>query len=280
MAAEPTLAVLQRWMQAVVVHPGSIEEAVGSPEAGRDVRPADIGSVILPSASLSPAERVEVYQRMYLLRMEEALETDYPALQHFLGAERFRDLVRDYVQSFPSRSYSLNRLGDHLPEFVRTAKVPRPEFCHDLARLELAVSQVFDEEETPALTEAEIAAVPAEAWEAARLVPIAAFRLMALRYPAGAYLTSVKDDDHENHPRPRLQAEHVAVYRRDYAVWRHDLTRPAHDLLADLVAGRTLGEAVAAALGRGGRRAPTEEALFRWFREWMSSGIFQAVYLD
>ena len=30
---------------------------------------------------------------MYLLRMEEALGVDYPALQHFLGERGFRGLV-------------------------------------------------------------------------------------------------------------------------------------------------------------------------------------------
>ena len=32
--------------------------------------------------------------------------------------EEFEKLVADYVQAFPSRSYTLNRLGDHLPEFL------------------------------------------------------------------------------------------------------------------------------------------------------------------
>ena len=69
----------------------------------------------------------------------------------------------------------------------------------------------------------------------------------------------------------------MAVYRRDYSVFRHDLSRPAHDLLADLVAGRPLGKAVAKVIMRGGRRAPTSEQLFRWFREWAAGGVFQRV---
>src|SRR6185295_14998144 len=50
------------------------------------------------------------------------------------------DLARDYVQVHPSTSYTLNRLGDRLPDFV-TGWAPRAEagFLHDLARLELAV---------------------------------------------------------------------------------------------------------------------------------------------
>jgi hypothetical protein len=264
-------------MQSVVVHPGAVEDAVSSLEAQEEIPVARVSEVILPSRSLKPVERLGIYHGMYLLRMQEALQADFLALEHFLGEDAFRELVRAYVQTFPSRSYSLNPLGDHLPEFVRSAPgVKRPEFCHDLARLELAVSQVFDAPETPPLTEAAIAAVAPEAWETARLKTIEAFSLLAFRYPVNAYLQTVRDDNHE-HPRARLKDTWVAVYRRDYRVFRLDLTRAAHDLLADLAQGTPLGTAIAAAIRPGGRHAPTETELFRWFRQWVSGGVFRSV---
>jgi putative DNA-binding protein len=274
-----TLPRMQRWMQEVVVHPGEVEEAVASPAARRALGKATLEDVILPSKTLDPLARIEVYHGMYLMRMEEALETDYPALEHFLGGRVFRELVRDYVSAHPSVSYTLNRLGDHLPEFVAAWKgARRPALCHDLARLERAITEVFDAPQTPPLTEKEIAAVPPAGWERARLTPIEAFRLLSLRYPVNAYLQSVRDEDHD-HPALRRADSFVAVFRRDYSVWRQDLSRPAHDLLADLVAGMPLGKAVAAALARGGKRSPNAERLFRWFREWASGGVFAQVRL-
>ena len=68
--------------------------------------------MILPSKTLTPVERVGVYQGMYLLRMIEALEGDYPAVAHFLGDEEFAELVTRYVAAHPSTSYTFNRLGD------------------------------------------------------------------------------------------------------------------------------------------------------------------------
>ncbi len=122
-------------MLGLVVHPGPVEEALRVAEA--EVPAGRIGDVVLPSKTLTAAERVGIYHGMYPLRMTEALQSDYPALAHYLGDDGFRDLVRGYVQAFPSRSYTLNSLGDHLPEYVKTAPgVRRPEFCHDLARLE------------------------------------------------------------------------------------------------------------------------------------------------
>ena len=271
------LSRMQRWMQEVVVHPGDIDQALASRRARAALGGTTVEDVILPSRSLRPADRVAIYQGMYLLRMEEALESDYPALKHLLGAARFSALVRDYVAAHPSVSYTLNRLGDHLPEFVAKWKgARRPAAARDLARLELAMAEVFDAEETSPLSDAEIAAVPAESWEKARLTPVAAFRLLAFRHPVNAYFQSVRDEDHD-HPSLARKDTWLAVYRRDYSIWRHDLSRPAHDLLADLVAGKPLGKAVAASLARGGRSAPTADQLFRWFREWAAGGVFQSV---
>jgi putative DNA-binding protein len=271
---------LQRWMQTVVVHPAAIDAAVSSPEAELDAPASRLGEVVLPSKSLTPLERIGIYHGMYLLRMRDVLAGDYEALEHFMGDLAFTGLVRGYVEAYPSRSYSLNRLGKRLPEYLRNApRVKHRGFCVDLARLELAIEQAFDAPETPALTEAAIAAVPAEAWEVARLRTVDAFGLLAFRYPVNAYLQSFRDDDHD-HPRPLRQDTWVAVYRRDYKVWRLDLQRPAYDLLADLAAGLPLGRAVSAALKRGGRRPPDTEDLFRWFRQWASGGLFQSVDLS
>jgi putative DNA-binding protein len=280
MPAEVTLERVQRWMQAVLVHPGTLAEAVAGPEAAAELPPEHIGDVVLPSRTLTPTERVGIYQGMYLLRMEEALSTDFPGLKHFLGDEAFFELVRDYVQQYPSRHFSLNRLGDHFPDFVGAASgLRRPAFCEDLARLELAITHVFDAPETPPVSAETLAAVPAEDWERARLEPIAALRLVALRYPAGPYLDTL-DDERHRHPAIRRRDNWWAVYRRDYTVWRKELTRAAHDLLTDLLAGKTLGEAVEAALRRSGRSRAREAQLFRWFREWAADGLVRSVRVD
>ena len=147
---ELALPKLQRWMQAVIEQPGSADEAVEAASARAELDPSDIGSVLLPSKTLTPVERIGVYQAMYLLRMVEALEGDFPAVAHFLGAGAFADLVTRYVAKHPSASYTFNRLGDSFPEFVHASKrVPRHGFVADLARLERMVTEVFDAPQSP-----------------------------------------------------------------------------------------------------------------------------------
>jgi hypothetical protein len=277
MAAEAPLERLQRWMQEVVVHPGSIERALISPSTRAQLPAERLVDVVLPSATLTPAERLEIYHGMYLLRMEEALETDYPVLKRFLGPRAFQELVAGYVQVYPSRSYSLNPLGRHLPDFIKVApNLKRRGFTHDLAHLEWAMTEVFDAPETPVLSPRAVRSLASEKWETARLDPIAAFRLLALRYPVVAYVEGARPGRRR---RPALTAKEnwVLVHRRNYQVLRLVLDRAAHDLLADLASGVPVGGAVTAALRRG-RRPPTESQLTRWFRQWVARGVFQSVH--
>jgi hypothetical protein len=271
---KPELTRLQRWMQEVVVHPGTVEEAIASPSAEHEIPSERLANVVLPSHSMTSAERVGVYHGMYLMRMEEALETDYPVIRYHLGDHQFAHLVREYVERYPSTSYTLNRLGDHMPQFfLDEPKWRDASFLHDLARLELAMTEVFDEEESPVLSATELEAVPPETWEEARLRPISAFRLLAFKHTVIPNLVAYHED--RPSPSPRRRAAWVALYRRDYSVLRLELSRAEHDLLKEIIGGAALGEALTTAAAS---KSPRQQAkVFRWFRTWISEGLFTAI---
>lgn len=262
-------------MQAVIEQPGEPEDAVAAPASREELDPEEIGRVILPSKTLTSVERVGVYQGMYLLRMVEALENDYPALAHFLGQDAFADLVTRYVAAHPSRSYTLNRLGEALPEFIRTTRgVKKKAFAADLARLERAVTEVFDAERSPEWPAGEIEKLPQGAWPGAVFVPIAAFRVLAFSYPVNAYFQSVKDENHD-HPDIGRKPTWVAVWRKNYEVWRLNLNKDGYEFLHALAGGRPFGKAVEAATRR--LQGNAGDQLFRWLRDWVAEGMFQGV---
>ncbi len=272
------LPALQRWLQAVVVHPGDVDDAIASEQARAELPPERLGDVVRPSATLSPAERVGVYHGMYLLRMEEALAADYPLVTRLLGDDRFGELVAEYVERFPSRSYTLNRLGDHLPRFFNERPGwPGAAFLHDLAHFELAMTEVFDEAESPTLSTDDLEAVPPDAWETARLRPIAALRLLEFGHAVLPHLTAYHRD--QPPPAARRRPSRVAVYRRRYSVLRLELDRSQYALLTALTAGVPLGEALAGAIGSS--PSPRRQAkVFSWFKTWISEGLFAAVEVE
>lgn len=273
-AVEPSLARLQRWLQAVVVHPGPIGEALSSGAAASEVAVADVPRVVRASWSMEAADRVDVYHGMYLLRMAEALASDYPAVRHFLGEEGFADLVRDYVDRHPSASYTLNRLGDRLPDYFLEESGGRAAFLHDLARAELAITQAFDEESSPTIDVDALRAIGDADGLAVRLRPIRALRLLSLRHTVVSHLDAARHG--RPAPRPRRRASRLLVWRQAYTVLRRELSADEHAVLAALVAGATLEEAVGAVVARiqASRRS---DVVFRWFRGWVADGLFAAV---
>lgn len=264
------LRTLERWMQAAIVHPGTIEEAVRDRSATRLLPLREAQRAILPSKTMAPLERLAVYQAMYPLRMHDALAADYPGLKAFLGDHLFEHFVGDYVAVHPSRSYTLNRLGDRVPEFAKTWHHPARAFLADLARLELAISETFDAEED-ASTAAPPAHVDAD-WESRRFGIAPTLRLLTFRHAAGPALTALKAGRRAS---TRRKPSWAALHRRSFVVHRLDLSRGEFHLLSALAAGETLGKALRVAARKAGK-ALSPATVRRAFRIWTSEGILRA----
>ena len=267
--SDVALAPLQEWMQAVVTHPSDVYEAADAADIAVD-------DVILPSQTLQPIQRVGIYHGMYMLRMIEALTVDYAAVAQFLGEHHFEHLVRDYVQQFPSRSYTFNRLGDSLPAYIASSSMQRRTFLRDLAKLELAMTHVFDEAEAEPLPANAIASIAPEEVADARIIPIPALRLLALDYDANDAFQAFRDD---RPMKPRRRKTYLAVHRRDYGVYRMPLSREAFAFLEALVARETIGSAIET-FHRRLRRFPAQSELFTWFRDWSAAGLFTAIEVE
>jgi hypothetical protein len=91
------------------------------------------------------SERLNVYANMYFYRLRDNLALDYPVLAAVLGADRFHNLITDYLLAHPSRDPNVRNVGRALPEFLA------PGWLADLAALEWARADVFDREDEPIL---------------------------------------------------------------------------------------------------------------------------------
>lgn len=257
---------LQAWMQHEVVR--VVEGKAPKAPAARHV---------LPSKSLAPDERVRIYTTMYRLRMMEALEVDYPALLHHLGHERFVALMLAYLRAHPSRHYSLNFLGYALPTFLaRAEKVAQRGFLADVARVEHAITEVFDEAPSETLDRTALATLPPAAFAKARLEFVPAFRLLALDHDANRAVTALRHG--QSAPNTKKAPAWAAVYRKEHVVWRMDLERSAFAILDALQRGKTLPPAIAAgAKAFDGAPEDLQAKLQAWFAEWATEGFFRAL---
>jgi hypothetical protein len=308
-AARPPLDVVQRWFQAVVTHPAGVAAGIGSPAAQGLVR-LDRGALeelVRGSSRLTAEERLSIYANAFYARLLECLGDSFPVVKRVLGAEVFDGFAFDYLQSYPSRSYTLDRLAESFPRFLAETRPDAPpadgaaaapgtadstapgfaDFLIDLATLELAIAQVFDgpgSEGEPLLAPSRLPA--ADRFAAARLLPVPCLRLLRFSHPVNAFYTAMRalptppadgKEAGELPPLPAPGREHLALSRSDFVVRRYVLDALENDLLAALLVGAKVGDAIAAAAAASELADdPLARRIDAAFRRFTAAGFFRA----
>jgi hypothetical protein len=284
MAERPTsLEQIQRWMQSVIMHPGGVEVGTTSGDAREHlcVDPDKISSVIAPSQALSSAERLDIYARAYYARLIECLRAEYPMLLRAIGEDLFDQFAIDFLQRYPSTSYTLSHLGTKFPQYLRETRPAAgeteswPDFLIDLAELEWLYSEVFDGpgiEKVAPLDAAVLQQLSNEHWSTTRLAPAPCLRLVSLDYPVHTYYRRLKKNEEAQPPTKR--ATLLAITRRDYIVRPLELDAAEHELLVLLVEGKCLGEAIETVASRCEDFEELTGKLRSWFARWMSERFF------
>lgn len=230
---------------------------------------------IRPKPEFAPREQLQVYINAYHLRLEEIVAEDFPALKYYLGDDEHHALVEAYVRATPSTWFNAAHYVGGFPAFVAKT-YPDDNFAYELAVHELAIAQVFHEEETMPLTPAALEALTPDALMAMTLHPRKAMRLLAFAYPVNRFFREVMED--KEPPAPKAEASFVAVFRHNDVVWRLELEVLEYRLLALLFGGLSVGEALEKLLKEGVDEAVLLSGLQPWFARWMRNGLLaQAV---
>lgn len=287
----PQLSALQRWLQAVVSHPGGTLEGAQSDDAAA-MNLGSIDEVIAPSSKQSSTERVDVYAHGYWARLLDCLREDYPTLRSALGDEPFDAFAVSYLQTYPSESYTLGKLGARFPQYLEETS-PQGDGSDawlvpliELAEMERAVSDIFDApggETLGYLTPDDLAAIPPARRAALKLAPLPTFRLLRFRSEVNDYFTALRASKEPTEvPLADLGETYLALSRRDFVVRRHPLSREQFELLTSLAAGKSLGDALIAIaeknqLEHGRADGISPEQVARWFTDWSRAGFFQGL---
>jgi hypothetical protein len=182
-------------------------------EPARDAVRAEIAG----DARVSAETRLGIYADAYRLRLLEALETDFPALKALAGEDEFDRLGRAYIGAFPSRHYSLRWFGRALARFLRDTDPwrERPELA-ELAEFEWAMTLAFDAADDPAVTIADMAALPPTAWAGMRLQFHPSLQRLDLHWSVPPYWKAV---DEKQTPEPPGRSEFPIAW----LLWRQEL---------------------------------------------------------
>jgi hypothetical protein len=291
------LETLQREMAAAIMQPLTPNEDMRP--VSPDGRPMSqvAASFVAPNSQLSPFERLEIYNRQYWYRVLSALAEDFPALRAVVGSAAFEALSIAYLAAHPSQSFSLRNLGSNLPDWL--AANPkyagrRHRLAVDVARIEWAFVESFDNAENDPLTLEQIATLDASSHLA--LQPH--LRLIALDYPADDLVLALHDREkrqtseagvkHEDTstepvrlPKLRRRTTWLAAHRVDFSVYYRRLQHEEFRTLAAIRRGLPLVDAIEA----GFADSQTPESLrpkriMEWFAAWAELGWICAPDLE
>lgn len=118
-----------------------------------------------------------VYRNAYVLRLIEFLTNDYEKLNILLGDDQFNDMARTFIAGNPSTTPNARWYGARLPEYLRGCDQYHDALAlSELAELERALTDVFDAEDSPVLTLADLGAIAPEDWAMLTFTPHGAVR--------------------------------------------------------------------------------------------------------
>lgn len=288
------LNAIERWMRAVIMHPAGVQTGIASEEARRhlDVAAGEVEKVVTRSKALTASERLAIYSRAYHARLLECLRAEFPVLLHALGEELFNRFGLDYLERYPSQSYTLAHLGQRFPHYLQETRPDRdvpepsrerwPDFIIDLATLEREFSEVFDGpgvESRQVVTGDRLREVLQSAdWTEVRLVAVPCLRLLSLRFPVNTYFVAVRQKGNPDLPEP--VDTFLAITRRDYDVFLHELSRQRYELLSALICGESVAHAITlAAKITCSNHDQVAADLNAWIIDWAALGFFVAIEL-
>jgi hypothetical protein len=109
--------------------------------------------------------RLDAYVGGYRSRLVEALGTTYPVLKVTLGDDEFDRQIRLYIDSMPSRHFSVRHYGAGIVEYMVTQEPAEWGLAlSELARWEWTLADVFDAPDGASLDVTTLATVPPTAW--------------------------------------------------------------------------------------------------------------------
>jgi hypothetical protein len=280
---------LQRLMAGTVMHP--LAATGGMQSKWRDGRPMKkvADQFIKPNDRVTSFERLEIYNRQYWYRIKDCFYEDYPGLCAILGERRFERLACAYLTRHPSQSFTLRNLGRLLVRFLQSEPrwiVPLRHPALDMARLEWAHIEAFDNEATPPLeTDSLLGVDPAQI----RLQLQPHLTLLQLRYELDEFLIQTRKSEglrteasnatelnrtrRQSRIKRPLRPKNVflAVHRLNHAVYYKRLQPGQFRLLCALQAKATVAEACE-------QLAESAQAdlgqVKAWFESWAALGWF------
>ncbi len=237
--------------------------------------PDDHLSWIKPKQELTQAEQIQIYAGGYRERLISITLKDYPFLEVYVGPEKMRRLVGDFVNKTPSPFYDTGRYPALFYEFLLQQNID-DHILLEIAEFESVLSATEYKKENQALCSKDI-----------NNFDISSFLTHKVEFVESLSIHSFSWNvfDCYNHFLEKKELcsldkipSHIAVFYKDGKVWRLELEALEKDFILSLLSHSSFEEALDYFIEGNSQIDPAllQEKLSTWFSTWLSNGILKA----
>lgn len=109
----------QTWFASIITRPIDEESRMNPISPSGQPMEEEAYDFIVPSPTLRPAQRIQIYNQQYWWRLLNSLHETYPLVVRLFGYHDFNQTIGiPYLSQCPPNHWSLNQLGDRLPQWI------------------------------------------------------------------------------------------------------------------------------------------------------------------
>ncbi len=233
---------------------------------------ADVLPMFKGDAQLAE-QRLSLYRGNLSSTWNKVLGAAYPVLKALVGDEFFEGLARVYGKAHPSQLGDLNHFGVHFADFLSVFEhVAEYPYFPDMARLEWALHRAHYEPNAKPLAAADLEQISPDQLDGARLFFHPACHLLVSEWAVVDLWLAHQPGREGDFPAQMAHTNAGLVVRPQWKTDVVSLSASAYVALAALQQGKTLGEALDAAL-----EVEPEFDFGLHLKQWLECAIFVAI---
>jgi hypothetical protein len=236
-----------------------------------------IHSEIEGTQKVSSHTRLEIYFHAYRHRLIDALASNYPILQKYLGEQAFEELALLYIDAHPSPFRSIRWFGNQLENFLQE-QVIYADYPHltELSKLEWQMTLNFDAPDCEIINIENVMQIPTDDWPMMRFLPHPSVTVLNFQWNVVALWQQLSQDNPPPEPLQYEASIPTLFWRKDFINQYCSLPHDEHYAICAMMKGQPFGEICEGLC----QWVEEEEAALRaasLLKGWISSGLISAV---
>ncbi len=267
----------QKWFASILVNAIDEDSRMNPISPSGDSMEEEAFDYIVPSPTLRPAQRIQIYNQQYWWRLLHVMHDATPLLVRLFGYHDFNQAIgKPYLLAYPPNTWTLNALCDRLPQWIKDEyKADDKLLVLDAAKIDIALNDAFYAKHYPTIIAQTVGGDMSQVLTQKMHLQPHVF-LFELRYDLFSFRKEMLKEEVEhwmNHDFPKMiqdRTYYFVLYRNSHNnLNTEEVSSSAFRLLSQIGEGITLEEACDWLETQDETLySEASENLHLWFQEW------------